>query len=114
MWPEGSLLGWGEDGNAGILTSSRAHLNNILCRIRKFRQTILWKYPPQKSIIHCLKLTEFTVYTILWRESTLLLKHFRNNLLNIYSIGLNRAEPTVAEPVLITAEDSHKPRTVQI
>lgn len=54
------------------------------------------------------------MYTILWGKSTLLLKHFRNNLLNIYSIGLNRAEHTVAEPALSTAEDGNKPRTVQI
>lgn len=70
--------------------------------------------PPPKSITHCLKFTKFTVYTILWGKSTLLLKHFRNNLLNIYSIGLNRAEHTVAEPALSTAEDGNKPRTVQI
>lgn len=41
---------------------------------------------------------------------TLLLKHFRNNLLNIYSIGLNRAEPIVAEPAFITTEDGNEPR----
>lgn len=40
------------------------------------------------------------------------LKHFRNNLLNIYSFGLNRAEATVAEPAFITAEG--KPRTLHI
>ena len=98
----------------GTLTSSLAPLKNILSAESASLDTLLYgTTPQQKSLLHCLKLTKLTVYTIFWGGSTLFLKHFRNNLLNIYSFGLNRAEPTVAEPAFITSEDRNKPRTVQ-
>ena len=45
--------------------------------------------------------------------STPLLKCFRNNLLNIYSIGPNRRQRTVAEPALKTAKHDGKSETIQ-
>lgn len=53
------------------------------------------------------------MYTIVWGESTVT-KTFQKQFSKHYSIGLNSAEPTVAEPALITVKGSNKPRTVQI